>query len=250
VEQICKLNGLADELSRNHNIEVYSSDEKCGMQALQRAAPDLPAAPGHHRRRECNYIRHGTRTLLAALHVASGQVSGSVGPSRTEADFVAFIEWVFLSAEPEQKFVFIVDQLNTHKSAGLVRLAARLNGDDQPLGHKGRSGILKSMPSRMKYLQGRVLTDPRQQQQRIRYVYTPKHCSWLNVVEGWFSALQNRLLSLLSSQSVDDLADKVIEYLNYYNDKWAKGINWLKVKKKDIDRLVEKTKKLVTILGG
>lgn len=220
------------------------------MQALERAAPDLPAAQGHVRRRECNYIRHGTRALMAALHVATGHLSGSVGPSRTEEDFVEFIDWVVQAAGPEEKFVFIVDQLNTHKSEGLVRLIARLNGDDQPLGVKGRSGILQSMSSRMKYLEGEPIIDPRQQQQRVRFVYTPKHCSWLNVVEGWFSGLQNRLLSLLSCKSVDDLSDKVIEYVNYYNDNWAKGINWLKVKKADIKQLIEKTKRLVTIFSG
>ena len=100
---------------------------------------------------------------------------------------MAFIEWIVECAGPDEKLVFVLDQLNTHKSESLVRLAAKTNGDRQGLGIKGKSGILKSMPSRMKYLEGERLAHPSEQSRRIRFVYTPKHCSWLNVVEGWFS---------------------------------------------------------------
>ena len=250
MEQLCQLNGLAGELGEQHDIELYSADEKCGMQALERTAADLPAAPAHVRRRECNYIRHGTQSLMAALHVASGEVCASIGQTRTESDFVSFIEWVMAELPPQKKAVFVLDQLNTHKSESLVRLMARLNGDEQDLGQKGKSGVLPSMVTRMKYLQGPSLDDVRSQSQRIRFVYTPKHCSWLNVVEGWFSGLQNRLLSLVSCQSVTELADRVLEYVAYYNENWAKKINWRKVKKADIDLLVKKTRKLVTKLTG
>ena len=251
VEQLCQLNGLAEELGLQHQIELYSVDEKCGMQALERTAADLPAAAGGHvRRRECNYIRHGTQSLIAALHVASGGVSASVGQTRTEDDFVGFIEWVVAGLAPQQKAVFVLDQLNTHKSEQLVRLMAQLNGDEQDLGQKGKSGVLHNMVTRMQYLQGAPLEDVRNQTQRIRFVYTPKHCSWLNLVEGWFSGLQNRLLSLVSCQSTTELADRVLEYVAYYNENWAKTINWLKVKKADIDQLIEKTRKLVTKLTG
>lgn len=250
VEDLCQLNGLAEKLSEEHNIEVFSSDEKCGMQALERAAPDLPAAKGHVRSRECNYIRHGTQTLMAALHVASGHLSAMIGPSRTEDDFVGFIEWVIECSGADDKLVFVLDQLNIHKSESLVVLAARVNGDEQDLGVKRKSGILKSMPSRMKYLEGTRLVDPRDQTRRVRFIYTPKHCSWLNLVEGWFSGLQNRLLSLLSCQSTEDLSGRVLEYVAYYNEKWAQGINWVKVKKSDIEELISKTKRLVTLLNG
>jgi transposase len=247
---LCQINGLADELSEQNDIEVYSVDEKCGMQALERAAPDLPAAKGQIRRRECNYIRHGTQSLIAALHVATGQVSGSIDQTRTEIDFASFIEWVVEYSSARKKFVFVVDQLNTHKSESLVRLMARLNGDEQDLGKKGKSGILKNMTSRMEYLESDELENPREQKQRIRFVYTPKHCSWLNVVEGWFSGLQSRLLTLLSCKSTEGLADKILEYIAYYNEKWAKKINWMKVKKSDVKTLVDKTRRLVSKLSG
>ena len=220
------------------------------MQALERAAPDLPAAPDQVRRRECNYIRHGTQSLMAALHVATGGVMASVGQTRTEVDFVDYIEWVVAQAGSKDKLVFVVDQLNTHKSESLVRLMARLNSDTQELGRKGKSGILSNMATRMAYLEGEGLNHPADQQQRIRFVYTPKHCSWLNVVEGWFSGLQNRLLTLLSCKSTEELADRVLEYVAYYNENWASCINWAKVKKEDIKELILKTKRLVTKLNG
>ena len=220
------------------------------MQALERAAADLPPAKEHIRRRECNYIRHGTQTLIAALHVATGHVIASVGQTRTECDFEDFVKWVVGNLEPDEKAVLVLDQLNTHKSESLVRLVAKINGDKQDLGRKGKQGILKSMISRMEYLEGNYPSVMSKQKRRLRIVYTPKHCSWLNVVEGWFSGLQSRLLKLLSCKNTEMLADKVIEYVIYYNEKWAKMINWSKVTKADIDILIAKTKSLVTKLSG
>jgi transposase len=220
------------------------------MQALERAAADLPAAKNHIRRRECNYIRHGTQTLIGALHIASGHVSASVDQTRTEKDFEEFMEWIMQGFQNDEKAVFILDQLNIHKSESLVRLIARLNGDQQDLGCKGKRGILKNQTSRMQYLEGQYPQNPNEQKCRIRIVFTPKHCSWLNVIEGWFSGLQSRLLNLLSTQSTDMLADKVIEYVKYYNEKWAKTINLSKVTKTDVDMLVKKTKSLVAKLSG
>ena len=220
------------------------------MQALERAAADLPSAKDYIRRRECNYIRHGTQTLIAALQVATGQLSASIAHTRTEQDFEDFVKWIMTDIGSNEKAVLILDQLNTHKSESLVRLVAKINSDEQDLGHKGKTGILKSMASRMKYLEGDYPNRVSEQKRRLRIVYTPKHCSWLNVVEGWFSALQSRLLKLLSCESTEMLADQILEYVNYYNEKWAKTINWKKVKKVDIDRLVIKTKSLVTKFSG
>lgn len=205
------------------------------MQALERAAPDLPSAPNQIRRRECNYVRHGTQSLIAALNVATGQVCASVDQTRNEQDFESFVEWVMSGLAADKKAVMVLDQLNTHKSESLVRLVAKINRDSQDLGVKGKRGILRSMDSRMKYLEGNFPDEVSIQKRRLRIVYTPKHCSWLNVVEGWFSGLQNRLLNLLNCNSTEMLADKVIEYVAYYNEKWAKTINWSKVAKRDID---------------
>ncbi len=187
---------------------------------------------------------------MAALQVASGRVWGWVNPTRTEADFVDFIDWVVSTTQADKNIVFVLDQLNTHKSESLVRLVADYNGDEQDLGQKGKRGILKNMSTRMQYLEGTRPAHPGDQQRRVRLVYTPKHCSWLNVVEGWFSGLQNRVLQLLSCQSTEELADSITEYIEYYNEKWAKTINWMKVNKEDIEELIVKTKRLVTKLSG
>lgn len=219
------------------------------MQALERASADLPLAPGHSRRRECNYIRHGTSTLIAGLHVGNGQVYAHVGPTRTEADFANFVVSLIEGQADKEKFVFILDQLNTHKSETLVRLIARLNGDEPDLGVKGSTGILESMPTRMAYLEGERGVG-KHQVCRVRFVFTPKHCSWLNPVEGWFSGLHRRVLKTGSFSCLSELIDRVISYANYYNKHLAKGIKWGKSTKKQIRKLIKRTKRLAMILTG
>ena len=76
-------------------VQTVSIDEMTGIQALERAAPSLPMKPGHVERREFEYIRHGTKALIAAFDVAAGKILGTVGDSRTEADLVPFLEHLF-----------------------------------------------------------------------------------------------------------------------------------------------------------
>ena len=92
MEQICTLNSSAKELEAS-GIHVISSDEKTGIQALERAAPSLPCKPGYIHRREFNYIRHGTLVLIGNLEVATGQLLAStISETRTEKDFLAHIK--------------------------------------------------------------------------------------------------------------------------------------------------------------
>jgi len=215
---------------------VISVDEKCGMQALERAAEDLPTIPGYCRGREFNYIRHGTQTLIAGLEVGTGQTYGQIGQTRTEEDFVEFIEYIIKHEDQDlqSKYVFIVDQLNTHKSAELVRLVAQLNGDHSDLGIKGRKGILKNMNTRMNYLS--------QKGKRVRFAYTPKHCSWLNLIEVWFSQLSKRVLKWGNFKSIEELADKVLAYLNYYNENLAHAFKWSAIKKEEAQEVIRKVR--------
>lgn len=105
------------------------------------------------KRLELEYIRHGTQSLIASWHVAQGQVlRPGVDFTRNEFDFANHLAHV-IEINPEQEWVFIIDQLNTHKSASLVRLVAaccELEGD---LGVKGQSGILKSMDTRTTFFE-------------------------------------------------------------------------------------------------
>src|SRR4030095_11783091 len=131
---------------------VISTDEKTGIQALERAAPTLPMQPGLVERPEYAYLRHGTQCLIANFAVATGEVvAPTSGPSRTEEDFAAHIAHT-IATDPEAPWLFSVDQLNTHKSEALVRLVASAWGIAEALGEKEQRGILQSMSTRAAFL--------------------------------------------------------------------------------------------------
>ncbi|MEO9058986.1 MAG: transposase [Ktedonobacteraceae bacterium] len=158
---------------------MVSVDEKPGIQALERDGATLPTKAGKVERREFNYIRHGIQVLTGNIHLATGKlITPTIADTRTEADFVEHIARL-VQSDPKAGFVILCDQLTTHKSESLVRSIAKVLGDDQVFGEKGKWGILKSMETRQASLSA--------SQHRIRFVYTPKHCSWLNSIEVWFS---------------------------------------------------------------
>lgn len=195
-----------------------STDEKTGMQALERLHETKPVRPGLVERVEFEYIRHGTLSLIANFDVVTGKVvSPSIGPTRTEADFVAHINQT-IDTDPDAGWIFVADQLNTHHAATLVELVARRCGIKDELGTKGDTGILKSKKTRRTFLE-----DPTH---RIRFVYTPRHCSWLNQVEIWFSILARRLLKRATFTSLEDLRLRVAKFIDYFNDVLAKPFRW------------------------
>ena len=89
-----------------------------GVQALERAAKSLPMMPGHVERREFEYIRHGTKALIVGFNVATGTVFGTVGDTRTEEDFAAFMKELFASTALTARWRVVRDNLNTHMSEG------------------------------------------------------------------------------------------------------------------------------------
>jgi len=216
IEELCELHRDAADL-KGKDVQVYSIDEKTGIQALDRE--ETPMKPGRPQRQDHSYQRHGTQCLIANLEVATGQVvSSSLGDTRKEEDFFAHIKKT-IDQSPFSHWVLIMDQLNTHKSASLVKYVAEACGIKEDLGEKGKSGILKSMDTRAQFLSDKS--------HRIRIVYTPKHASWLNQIECWFSILVRRLLKRLLVKSTEELNEKILSFIDYYNKTMAKPFRWM-----------------------
>ena len=201
-------------------VHTVSVDEMTGIQALERIAPMIPMKPGQVERHEVEYKRHGTQSLIAGFDVVSGEVFGQLGPRRTEEDFVNFIESLLkhYDLSEERGLHLVMDNLNIHCSESMVKLIAKHLGDTQNLGVKRKHGILESMKTRTAYLSDAS--------HRIVVHFTPKHSSWMNQIEIWFSILARKVIKRGSFRSQEELIEKIEAFIEFFNRTMAKPFRW------------------------
>jgi transposase len=191
---------------------VICTDEKTGMQILARKYPTQPMAPGKPEKREHEYIRHGTRALIASFVVPTGRVVWNVGQTRTSADFATHLANVLKQLPDMHRYDWVVDNLNTHWSLDVCRLVAQWC--KVPFVVKDlRRGVQRRT----------FLSDPSHQHV---FHFTPKHGSWLNQVELWFSVLARRFLKRGDFRSAQDFEARLVDYLEGYNTHMAHPYRW------------------------
>lgn len=176
---------------------------------MEHKYPEKLPLPGHYAKLDFEYIRHGTTSMIGFFNVAKGTVySPYLNRTRTEEDFCEAVRRV-IKTDPKKTWVFICDGLNIHKSESLVKLIAEACHIDDELGKKGKSGILKSKQSREEFLHV--------PSHRIRFVYTPKHCSWMNQIEIWFGIINRKLLKRKGYVSIEAVNESIEKFINQYN---------------------------------
>jgi len=201
----------------DNEVVISSSDEKTGIQAISHSQISKMGA-GKMKRIESEYIRNGTTCLIASRNIKTGKLNAyTLGQTRKEEDFLKHAQEI-VATRPDKKHIIICDQLNTHKSASLVKWVASVCYGDIDLGVKGKEGILKSQKTRMGFLEN--------EGHRIRIVYTPKHCSWMNQIENWFGTLERKVIRHGEFISVESLEKQISDFIRYYNEILSKPVNW------------------------
>src|SRR5271166_4697026 len=166
---------------------VFCVDEKTAIQALDRLDPVLPLSPGRAERHGFEYYRHGTLSLYAALHTATGRVHGKTAARHTSAEFVAFLTDIVANQPRGKEIHVIADNLSAHKS--------------QPV-----KAFLEA-------------------HKKLHLHFTPTYSSWLNQVELWFSKIERDVIAQGVFTSVSDLKRKLMRYIRQYN-KSPRTVKW------------------------
>lgn len=166
---------------------LLSLDEKTGVQAKSRKYPTRPARPGRPTRREFEYLRHGTVSLMAALNVVDGDVYGKIIKRNDSETFIEFLTEIDERVPAHLNIHLVMDNGSSHTS-------------------KATRAWLAEHP-------------------RFQVTYTPKHASWLNMVEIFFSIITRRLLRRGEFTSREDLAKKILNFITAYN-RTAKPFRW------------------------
>lgn len=176
------------------NALVLCVDEKTGIQALDRTQPLLPMRAKKPRSWSNEYIRHGTRTLLASLDIATGEVIAHVRKDRTSVTFLKFMDAV-VGKQKGKDIHVVLDNLNTHNN-------------------KAAQQWLKDNPN-------------------VKFHFTPTHASWVNLIECFFSILTKQGLQQAIHRSGREMERFLKLYIKKYNERcgpfaWTKGPETLK----------------------
>jgi transposase len=220
VQEVCRTYLNARSTYQQDNTHTVCVDEMTSLQANERRADTKLPRPGQPGKRECQYTRHGTLSLTGSWHVVQGQmIHTTVDATRNGQDFADHIERT-IQTDADANWIFVMDNLNTHYGEEVVRRIARLHGvaDDALGDKKKRRGILGSTKSRREFL--------RDASHRIRFVFIPKHSSWLNQIEVVFGVISKRVMRHGSFTSTDDLKSKLLTFIEYFNQTFAKPFNW------------------------
>ena len=180
--QLVKQSALAQQ-GATPAVAIVSYDEKPGVQAIGTSAPDLPPVPLRHERlaRDHEYVRHGTLSLLAGIDLVSGMVHASVEERHRSREFVAFLQRLDAAYPSSTAIKLILDNHSAHVSKETrTWLAAQPEG-------------------------------------RFAFVFTPKHGSWLNLVEGFFSKLARSVLRHIQDASKQELKDRIMAAIDDIN---------------------------------
>lgn len=219
VEEVCQTYLQAPERNRQSGTHTVCVDEMTSLQANERCDKTKPPLPGQTAKEEFNYIRHGTVCLTANWDVVAGRlVAPTLSETRNNCDFAQHIEQT-LATDPNANWVFVLDNLNTHCGEPLVRLIAnQIQIDPSTLGVVEKHGPLKDMQTRRAFLSD--LTH------RIRFVYLPKHSSWLNQIEIVFGVISRRVMRHGNFTSKSNLVEKLQRFIAYFNETIARPMNW------------------------
>ena len=181
--KILKETAAALKTQPSDAVAIISYDEKPGIQAIANTAPDLPPQPGAHATfgRDHEYKRHGTVSLLAGIDLLTGQVHALVRDRHRSREFIEFLQVVDAAYPPHTAIKVILDNHSAHISKETNAWLAK-----QPAG-------------------------------RFEFSFTPKHGSWLNIVETFFSKLTRSILRHIRVKSKQELKDRIMAAMDYIN---------------------------------
>lgn len=219
IGEVCQTYLQAVARYEDEHTRTVCVDEMTSLGANERRAPEKLPAPGQIGKREGQYTRHGTLCLTGSWDVSLGQiVQTTIEETRNAVDFANHIRRT-VETDTLAQWIFVVDNLNTHCGEPLVRTVAQWLGiDEDALGAVKKSGVLHNMESRKAFLCD--VSHP------IRFVYLPKHSSWLNQIEVIFGIVKRRVIRHGSFRSQEDLKEKLLAFIEYYNQTFAVPMNW------------------------